>query len=299
MRAVDYVRALVSGFPSRTWADRKMAVLQAMADDSGKSQDPVFVLAGLVMNADEWIQFTDSWDAILNKVPRIEYFKMNEAHNREEQFAKFSPTERDQRVRDFTNLIMIYRPLAIADVVPHDLYKRFFAGKFGRRADYPYFISAYSLTSMVMRYQILNGWNLGEKTDFIFDEQGKEGDLIKLSWSRAKEFIPPECRPLAGGTPIYQDEKKFLPLQAADLVAWHVRRFYWERDAGRSFVSLEWERLSKLEWSKNEWTLERLENLATKIRASGQIFEYDMKSSRLRKLFRKVHSAKFQDKDKS
>lgn len=37
-------------------------------------------------------------------------------------------------------------------------------------------------------------------------------------------------RPCLGAMPRFEDEKKFLPLQAANLYAWNVRRTYYEDD---------------------------------------------------------------------
>ena len=34
----------------------------------------------------------------------------------------------------------------------------------------------------------------------------------------------PDVKPLLGSTPIFRDDKKMFPLQAADLLAWHLRR---------------------------------------------------------------------------
>jgi len=54
-------------------------VLQAVVDDSGKSEKPVFLLAGFVLNVDEWTAFADQWQNILDGPPKLEYFKMSEA----------------------------------------------------------------------------------------------------------------------------------------------------------------------------------------------------------------------------
>jgi hypothetical protein len=75
-----------------------------------------------------------------------------------------------------------------------------------------------------------------EKCDFIFDEQGSLGADAVHHWDNYSKM--PEASlgtttnlfaGYAGNRPAFQDEKAVLPLQAADLYAWQVRRNYVEK----------------------------------------------------------------------
>lgn len=66
------------------------------------------------------------------------------------------------------------------------------------------------------------------KIDFVFDEQGKLGDIAQ-SWFKEMhkdERFKNVLKPYLCETPTFKDDKIFLPLQAADMLAWHVRRYY-------------------------------------------------------------------------
>jgi hypothetical protein len=66
----------------------------------------------------------------------------------------------------------------------------------------------------------------------VFDEQGAFGREALDWWLNFKKLLddaPPRSirariASLVCDRPIFRDEKQFLPLQAADLYAWHVRK---------------------------------------------------------------------------
>src|SRR4051812_11420683 len=64
-------------------------------DDSGSGgSSPYFVLSGYGASLDVWHAFAADWQGVLDLPPKVEYFKMNEAHMCEGQFAGFTPAER-------------------------------------------------------------------------------------------------------------------------------------------------------------------------------------------------------------
>jgi Protein of unknown function (DUF3800) len=70
---------------------------------------------------------------------------------------------------------------------------------------------------------------LNETVDFIFDDQ-TEKSFIMSAWNEYLAARPDDIRDYYGATPRFENDQKFLPLQAADLWAWWVRRWY-EEDA--------------------------------------------------------------------
>jgi Protein of unknown function (DUF3800) len=284
----EAILALISGYSHYERMRRLLVILQPAIDDSGKGERPVFVLAGFVMSAYMWIVFADQWRPLLDAFPKINYFKMKEAEHLSGQFEGFSVSQRDDKVRALTSLIMDHKPLAVSHVVPHEAYERCFKRKFAKKADYPYFISYYGIIGTLLRYQVSNEWHLKDRSDFIFDEQGKESDYVQSGWSAAVDFLPEEWKPLIGARPDHRDDKLFLPLQAADLFAWHIRRSYWEKDHGSNFDDLNWKRLNSLKCAKEEWDEERLAGFTERLRASGLVFEYDLKTKKERKRYKKI-----------
>lgn len=64
-----------------------------------------------------------------------------------------------------------------------------------------------------------------QEVDFIFDDQAEKG-IILQAWDSYITHRPDSIRHLYGATPRFEDDKKFLPLQAADFWAWWVRKWY-------------------------------------------------------------------------
>ena len=268
-------------------------VLQAAVDDSGKGIRPVFVLAGFVLSAAEWSAFADQWQDALDLSPRIEYFKMQEAWTFKGQFSRFSTGQRDERLQKLVSVILAHRPLVIREVIHHEHYERHFKGRIAKRMDYPYFLCVKNIIGLLIIHQLTKNWHPKEPVDFIFDEQGKEGDVIQRTWQFTVENIPANFKPLLGNRPIHRNEKDFLPLQAADLLAWYSRRFYAEKFNGTEYADPVWKALSELECVEYEWPEERIKWMIDGIRASGMIFEHDVKASpKLRKAFRRILSEK-------
>ena len=263
-------------------------IIQPVIDDSGNGESPVFVLAGFVLSVYMWIVFADQWRSILDATRKIEYFKMKEAEHLCGQFKGFSVRQRDDKVKALTSLIMDHKPLALRHVTPQEAYERNFKGRFAKKTDYPYFLSYYGVIGTLLRYQIENGWHLDDTSDFVFDEQGSESDFVQSGWSTAVDLLDEEWKPLIGARPDHRDDKLFLPLQAADLFAWHIRRSYWEQYRGSNFDDPNWKRLKSLPCAKEEWDEERLGRFSDRLRASGFVFEYDLKTKKQRKIHKKI-----------
>jgi hypothetical protein len=74
--------------------------------------------------------------------------------------------------------------------------------------------------------------------DFTFDEQGGLGDDAALWYGWLKDERNPSIRKLMGSTPIFRNDKEVVPLQAADMYAWHLRREY-ERGGSEHLPALD------------------------------------------------------------
>src|SRR5690348_7326461 len=108
------IRCLVSGYPRRLWGEKLLVMLQAFIDDSeGKSGRRPLVLAAYVHAAEEWIQFSDAWDAALHEEPRIEYFKMVEAQNLRGEFKGWSHKARTKKLFRLAKVIAEFGPLSL------------------------------------------------------------------------------------------------------------------------------------------------------------------------------------------
>jgi hypothetical protein len=93
----------------------------------------------------------------------------------------------------------------------------------GKQLKDPYYFACYGL--MIEFLKIQRGLGISQPVDFIFDEQQKLSSYVDESY----EFLtalPPECHSLIGGGPVHKNDQEVVPLQAADMFAWHVRRHF-------------------------------------------------------------------------
>jgi len=251
-----------------------MAMLNGYIDDSGTGTPPVFVLAGYVSTPEKWAAFSDEWADALNIHPRLDYFKAKEAADCRGQFACWKFADRDNRVRLLCSLIQKYTICAVACVVRFDDYEAVFRQRISKPTDIPYFLTFYGIMSLFIRLQ--NHAGDDRPTDFVFDEQGKQvGEALK-AWKYFIQFAPPAAKKFIGNPPISRDDKLILPLQAADLLAWTVRRNFVDAKLGKTHPMVD---VCGLKYLDDVWDRPRLQNMFANIQKikgeMGGAFPYD------------------------
>jgi hypothetical protein len=219
-------------------------VLQAYIDDSGGTelnQHPYFVLGGFVSSVERWAEFSSDWQAVLDMEPRLEYFKMSHAGSLNEQFSPargWDRPMRDARLAKFVEVARSYPIYRTSVAVDKALFSEHIAGldlpNPRPTAKDPYYLAFHNLVTGLPLLQAGNIKSVPKdgKIDFIFDYQCKTGIRASAAWEDVKTNVLPRLKmdgvpdvmPFLGSPPIFRDEKEFLPLQAADLYVWHVRR---------------------------------------------------------------------------
>ena len=201
-------------------------MLKGYMDDSGSDPNsPTFVLAGYVLPAVRWAEFSNDWAQELARDPSIDYLHMKETGRdvKTGQFQGWSLDEIEAKLLSLAAVIQAYNPLALAAHAQWSEYE-----KFKRQSHRAANISSpyKALLNEVVRIMYATGkkWNNPNSVDFIFDEQGQIGYEATSWYAEMKAAFPPDARSLFGSTPIFQDDKLVLPLQAADMFAWFQRR---------------------------------------------------------------------------
>jgi hypothetical protein len=214
-------------------------MLQAYIDDSGwDGKSPVFVLAGYIANAEQWERFSDDWQTVLdlNQPRSIKYLKMKEAcrlGDRNSQFFQWSGRDRDERLKQLIFAINRHVQHGIISVIPIEPYVRLFKGMFNPSAlDRPYFLSFFGIMARLLR--LTRQLSLDDRIEFVFDTQGNESvALLTVEYEKFIALAPPELQGLSGGPPTFRKDEEARPLQAADMIAWHARRYYYDLYSGK------------------------------------------------------------------
>jgi hypothetical protein len=205
------------------------------------NQHPYFVLGGFVSSTERWAEFSSDWQAVLDMEPRLAYFKMSEASFLKGQFALWKGWNRqmrDQRLAKFVEIARSYPIYRTSFAVDKAAFYKLIGGLDlpdpKPTANDPYYLAFHMLVTGLPLLQASNRLTVEPdgKIDFIFDEQSLTGTRASEAWHNVKTNVLPNLQmdgvpnilPFLGSPPIYRDEKEFLPLQAADLYVWHVRK---------------------------------------------------------------------------
>jgi hypothetical protein len=153
---------------------------------------------------------------------------MVEAANLRDEFRGWTESARDAKVAAMADVIESHNLWSISchlklsqfdaivrPVVPHDL-------------RHPYYFCLNAITSALARWHAAEHWD--GSIDFVFDEKSEAGPEIQILRASVRESLDPLARSIIGQI-THEDDKRVLPLQAADMFAWHVRRAGESRNA--------------------------------------------------------------------
>ena len=242
--AAARVWMLVSGLPSGIRERLLFMVLQACIDDSGGMDEdvsPSFVLGGFIAEAETWANFSTAWDEALQSPPSIKYFKMVEATNHRGQFANWEEDKINDKIKTLVPIITQYAAIRVSVSVDKGSFARHLRSLSwptrNHNTDKPYCLAFQRILLEVPKMQLLHSAYFGSRprpVDYIFDDQGEIGLEAQSTWLMIKRLAErlaqqgrTDLRPCLGAMPRFDDEKRFPPLQAADLYAWNVRRFFY------------------------------------------------------------------------
>jgi hypothetical protein len=211
------MRELFSGVPKPRRNRRLLMALQAYIDDS-QTDGEVLVLAGYLASFERWEKFSLDWQQLLDGPPPWKRFKMA-------QVASTQDAQRWERAAAFYRVVEQYAAAFVAVAVELKPLARAAreAGIPEWRLTNPYIFAHRAILDATLQYQREIGIN--EPVDFIFDTFGQER-FIREGWELFAATRPPELQPLLGRTPRFESDDEFLPLQAADMLAWHAREHW-------------------------------------------------------------------------
>ncbi len=199
---------------------------QGFIDDSGSGGDsPFLVLSSLVSTAEQWADFSKNWHAALAEKPTIAYFKMSECESLRGQFEGLLPEERNAKLAKLTDLVVQHSELRFSHLVDVNLFNDILRPVLPKQYRNPYLWAFNAMVSGMgswMRY----GSKHTDQIECIFDRQGKLEKRAGRLYDKARGRPGFEHHHLIREPIRFEDDKRALPLQGADLLAWHVRRYH-------------------------------------------------------------------------
>jgi hypothetical protein len=154
---------------------------------------------------------------------------MSEAENLSGQFRGWTERAREVKVLSLGRLIKKYDPWSFECSVSQNSFDKILQPVAPYDLKNPYFMCFYGAIVTIARYHSSKGIDV--PVDFVFDEQGGLGHFVALWYQYIKQQQNQAISKVLGAAPLFRDDKKVLPLQAADLLAWHLRRQKEKRNA--------------------------------------------------------------------
>jgi hypothetical protein len=217
--------SFLSGFPESKRRRRPLVILQACIDESGtKNQDSYFTFAGFIAGAEDWASFSTDWQARLDAEPTLEYFKMREAAgNPSGAFKNWKREDVHEKVRELVGVIKQHAKLAIHCATNLQHFDDVLVSPKLLASPYasPYTWS-FSAVLAGVGYEAID--MKAEELEIIFDQHDKYAPVVKRTYPVIKESCDPELSRILPVEPMFRDDHKFLPLQAADMLAWLFRK---------------------------------------------------------------------------
>ncbi len=196
-------------------------MFQIRIDDSASQDGRVFVLAGYIATAEKWAMLADEWQALLDEEPKLKRFKMNKMARSGVRRAR---CERFYRVIEnhvTAAISCVLRANELAEVLDNTKPPKGVKNWEGMKN--PYYTAVRALIQKLAMHQ--DKFKIDEPIDFIFDMQTEQAK-VREGWNYMYLSVTPDLRAMLGNLPVFLDEERDLPLQAADFWAWFVRR--WE-----------------------------------------------------------------------
>jgi hypothetical protein len=218
---VPSVREIVPGLRRDLYSEYQIGVLRAFIDDSGSGGDSTwFVLAGYVGTVDGWDRFDGLWQAALHEHPHIEYFKAVQAERLKDEFDGFSKEQRDTKIDSLIDVISQCAERSICARLKQKDYDELVKGEINKKWDSPYYLLFSWLVGSTVATERRDLEN--RPVEFVFDSDERHDrrayQLFTTMQNRA--YFSDQLVNV-----LYRSERECLPLQAADLLAWQIRRW--------------------------------------------------------------------------
>ena len=224
--------ALACGYCARVRSNKVFVIMHTFSEpdqygtfvDESAGDEPgrILLLSACIQLYPAWTKFSEDWQAVLDAPPAIRHFHMTEARRLVGEFAGWKAIDRDLKIVALTDVIMRCEPHIVSCWLSRDAFEKLMRPVVPYDLRHAYFDCFQAIVQTVAQYQNIRG--ITTPADYIFDTQGDIGMEAQLWYAAMKETAPAHIRELMGSTPIFRDDKEMLPLQAADLIAWHKRR---------------------------------------------------------------------------
>jgi len=219
--AIPYLEeALALAFPCNIPKEgRLLMIFHAYLDDSGTHEGSGTVaLAGYLSTASRWLQFESEWRNALSDFG-IDMFRMSKFANRVDVFEDWTEDERRHRLQRLIEIINRNAGMSVGVGIRKQLFDSIFSEKAKAYAGGAYGV-AFACILIELANEIPKVHPEAQVAYVLESGTPGAGEVLRIfqenmkSRSYAKEFRLLSLR--------FADKRRFLPLQAADIVAYEL-----------------------------------------------------------------------------
>lgn len=136
-------------------------------------------------------------------------------------FRGWTHDQREAKLLRLAAVIGKHKPLSLTCSINKSDYKALVTpnAPYDLRDPYGVCFQAFVVTAV----RLASHFNIKEQIDFVFDCQGSSGSNAALWYPLIKQLQETWIKEMMGATPIFRSDDDVLPLQAADMLAWHRR----------------------------------------------------------------------------
>jgi hypothetical protein len=219
----------LSGFPERIRREKLILVLQSFYDESGcTGQGRWMSMSGLFATAELFATVADQWDKSLRATDpgRISYFKLSEAMNLSGEFRCWDRDKAREKIRRMARVINRPDLLNVGALLDLHAFARI-RGWSHLKDDHSMNRPYMQLFQYVFVSTITEGVDHGgsRPMEIVFDNHDKFRPVIVDGYPELRELERDDTAryALTPLLPGFRDDKDFVMLQAADLVAGQMR----------------------------------------------------------------------------
>lgn len=220
---ISGIEALIAGYSPAARVGKPIVVLQAYVDDSRKmlGRKSLF-MAGYINFPERWIEFSREWARVLREGRPIQYLHMVDAHAARGEFRGWGRLDREIKVAALAQVVANSAPWSFHVSVNLSDFAETFDKSMPHGFQSPYLVCFIAVATQIGRHTASFGAPM--PVDLVFDEQNQIHKAALALYDGMKAMQPDDRRIWMGSTPIFRSDKDVLPLQAADMLAWHVQR---------------------------------------------------------------------------
>jgi hypothetical protein len=203
-----------------TSPEKEVAEVRLYLDESGTSDrnTPQAVIGGMLINDSYFLHFEECWDLLLEEFGIESPLHMKEFGPRG-RFAHISSADRRRLFTKVVELIDSHKIASLAAILTNNEYETMIVQEI--RDQFSVYAMCFNLM-VVMNHKLAEGTYNG-RIPFILDSGNPYADHVRQAHSAAIKFQREERFLNAGGLH-FDDDANVGVLQAADVIAWGVRR---------------------------------------------------------------------------